>query len=87
MPRNVAKPLSEHDAYHQRKVWKALAAVDYRDVSLEYVKRDGTKGTATGKVQFFNGRVGYDTGSVTIDTTATKGRPTTVNMHRVTKVS
>jgi hypothetical protein len=85
MPRNEAKPLSENDAYHQRKVWRALESVkDYRDVGLTYIKRDGTTSRSAGKVLFFNGRIGFDTGSVTLDDPA-KGQRT-INLHRVTKV-
>jgi hypothetical protein len=50
------------------------------DVTVAYNKRDGSEGSATGPVLFFNGREGMDTMSVTIDTTASKGRQTTVNL-------
>lgn len=85
MPRNVAKMLSVEDNYHQRKVWKALNDVkDHRDVAVTYVKRNGETSRSAGKVLFFNGRIGFDTGSVTIDDPE-KGQRT-INLHRVIKV-
>lgn len=85
MPRNEAKPLSEHDAYHQRKVWKALETMpEWREVGLTYVKRNGEKSRSAGKIMFFNGQIGYDTGSVTIDDPVKGAR--TINLHRVIHV-
>lgn len=82
--RNQPKPLSEIEARYQRKVADILSKVTYRDVALTYTKRDGSESRSVGRVSFFNGRIGYDTGSVTIET-ADKG-PRTINLHRITKV-
>lgn len=85
MPRNQAKPLSEIEVRYQRKVADILAVTStYRDVALTYIKRDGTESRSVGRVKFFNGQIGYDTGSVTIDTIDKGYR--TINLHRITKV-
>lgn len=84
MPRNEAKPLSEIEARYQRKVMAALLPLDYRPVGLTYTKRDGSEGKSTGMVKFFNGRVNYDTGSVTIEDPVKGMR--TINLHRITNI-
>lgn len=65
---------------------------DMRDhngpVRLTYVTRDNNvkgahKGVAEGKVIRFEGDFNTDKGSVVIDTSATKGRPSTINLVRV----
>lgn len=84
MPRNVAKPLSPADA--------AVQNVRHHDllrrtgpVTVSYLKRDGSKSSSRGKVGFFSGQPGFDTGSVTIET-EDKG-PRTVNLHRIIQIS
>ena len=84
MPRNVAKPVSAHDAYHARKVADVLTPIN-REVTLTYVKRNGERSSSTGKVGAFSGIEGMDTHSVTLDT-ADKG-PRTINLHRVVMVA
>lgn len=83
MPRNVAKPVSEHDAYHAAKVARAIAPLT-RMVGLTYIKRDGTKSSSSGQVKFFSGVEGMDTHSVTIETPDKGNR--TINLHRIIKV-
>lgn len=80
--RNEAKPLNPVETAVQSLRHAALPVG--RRVHVEYVKRNGEKSSATGEVKFFNGRPGYDTGSVTIDTEDCG--PRTVNLHRITKV-
>lgn len=53
-------------------------------VTVHYVKRDGSASSSRGTVQFFNGREGMDTMSVTLDT-EDKG-PRTINLCRVKAV-
>lgn len=86
--RNEPKPLDHLDAQRQRLNLSILerAMAEGRVVTLEYVKRNGNLSSATGPVQFFNGKPGFDTGSVTVDSTESKGRPTTVNLHRITVI-
>jgi hypothetical protein len=79
MPRNEAKPLSLTDARRQRVNQRVLEGLT--EVTVKYTKRDGTESSSTGKVAYFNGLIGYDTGSVTIDT-LDKG-PRTINLHRI----
>lgn len=83
MPRNVAKPVSAHDAYHAAKVRRHIAPLT-RNVALTYLKRDNSVSRSVGTVTSFCGKEGMDTHSVTI-LTADKG-PRTINLHRVTKV-
>lgn len=86
MPRNRALPITDDE----RRAVIALVH-DMRDhdgpVRLTYDKRpvNGVveSGVAEGKVIGFSGNFAADTGSVTIDTSATKGRPSTVNLVRV----
>lgn len=86
MPRNEAKPLSEFDAMRQRLNLNSLspALQDGTVVTVEYVKRDGTTSSSTGVPTFVNGKPGFDTGSVTIET-EDKG-PRTINLHRITVI-
>lgn len=83
--RNIPKPLSPED-YAQQTRMRDILAAQSGPVTVFYTKRNGQEGSATGPVQFFNGKPGFDTGSVTIDSTETKGRPTTVNLHLITIV-
>jgi len=84
MPRNIAKALSGAETYRQTMAVEALSEVQAGDgvVEVRYTKRNGDSSSSTGKVAFFNGRVGFDTGSVTIDT-PDKGMRT-INLHRIT---
>jgi hypothetical protein len=77
--RNEPKPLSPIDARRQRVNQRVLEGL--QEVTVKYTKRDGTESSSTGTVKFFNGRIGYDTGSVTIDT-PDKG-PRTINLHSI----
>jgi len=80
--RNEPKPLNDLD--HRRQA-RALAALQARETAtVSYVKRDGKAGKATGKVAYFNGKPGFDTGSVTIET-ADRG-PRTINLHRIDSI-
>lgn len=79
MPRNEAKPLDEFSAARQRKMADALEIDQH--VTLTYSKRDGSESRATGTVKFFNGKIGFDTGSVTVET-SDRG-PRTINLHRI----
>lgn len=83
MPRNEARPLSATDHAVQTRNLHALQAVT-EPVTVFYVKRDGSESQSTGKVAFFNGQPGMDTGSVTIDTDD-KG-PRTINLHRIVEI-
>lgn len=87
MARNKGIPLSTEDM-------RAVIGLvhDLRDhdgpVRLTYVTRENNvkgqhSGVAEGKVISFSGDFATDTGAVTIDTSATKGRPSTVNLCRV----
>ena len=87
MPRNAAKPLSPSDALRQSRMADLLGGRLGEVVTLDYHKRNGEAGTGTGVIQFINGRPGMDTGAVTIDTTETKGRPTSVNLHLIDSVN
>ena len=85
--RNQPKPIS----LEERRAVIGLVH-DMRDhdgpVRLTYTTRKNNvagehNGVAEGKVIGYSGDFNADTGSVTIDTSATKGRPTTVNLVRV----
>lgn len=52
-------------------------------VTLSYIKRNGTEGESTGPVIGFSGVVGDKNFSVILDTSATKGRPSTINLDGV----
>jgi hypothetical protein len=81
--RNEPKPLTANERVTQDSVLRDLEPLAGTDavVEVHYIKRDGNKSSSTGKVAFFNGKPGFDTGSVTIDT-ADKG-PRTINLHRI----
>jgi hypothetical protein len=79
MPRNEAKPLSLADARRQRVNQRVLEGLS--EVTVRYTKRNGQESSSTGKVAYFNGQIGMDTGSVTIDT-PDKG-PRTINLHSI----
>lgn len=83
MPRNEAKRLDARDIFVQLNNRDRLA--DAGRVAVRYVKRDGTVSSSTGEVTFFNGRIGFDTGSVTI-TTEDKGART-INLHRIIEIN
>lgn len=83
--RNIPQALSPADDAVQR-VRQADLSNRTGAVSVFYTKRDGSTGSATGPVQYFSGKPGFDTGSVTIDSSETKGRPTTINLHRIIKI-
>lgn len=82
--RNQPIALDRTDAAHAYTVRDALT--EGKVYRLTYVKRDKTESESTGAVQYFNGREGCDTMSVTLDTTATKGRPSTINLVNVTSI-
>jgi hypothetical protein len=77
--RNEPKPLDRIDARRQRVNRDVLQGLD--EVTVRYTKRNGTESSSTGRVAYFNGKPGYDTGSVTIET-ADKG-PRTINLHLI----
>ena len=81
--RNQPKPLGPIERYLQDRATEALAPFVSTEtvVEVQYQKRNGDISSSTGKVAFFNGKPGFDTGSVTIDT-ADKG-PRTINLHRI----
>jgi hypothetical protein len=83
MPRNEARPLIPSLAARQRRNVEALEGRT-DTVTVRYIKRDDTESSTTGTVKFFNGRVGYDTGSVTIDDPAKGAR--TINLHRIYEI-
>lgn len=78
--RNQPKPLDHIDAKRQ-----SLNAERLRNatgpVTVHYRKRDETVSSTSGTVEFFNGRVGFDTGSVTIADPVKGNR--TINLHRI----
>lgn len=80
--RNQPKPLDEFDAARQRKIADSLAVGD--KVALTYTKRNGAESSSRGEVAFFNGHIGYDTGSVTV-LDPDKGMRT-INIHRIIEV-
>jgi hypothetical protein len=80
--RNEPKPLDRETAMRAYRVRDQLREGDH--VTLNYVKRDGSESSSTGRVAFFNGRDGMDTMSVTIDT-PDKGMRT-INLAGVTEV-
>lgn len=82
--RNQPKPLSPADSAVQRVRQHDLSRRE-GVVTVTYQKRDGSVSSSTGRVGFFNGRPGFDTGSVTIET-EDKG-PRTINLHRIIKIS
>lgn len=81
--RNQPKPLSPADYERQSRNLRILQGAD-KTVTVSYVKRNGQESSSTGTVAFFNGKPGYDTGSVTIET-EDKG-PRTVNLHRISSI-
>lgn len=83
MPRNIARPLDRADAIRQSL---NLRALENRKgaVTVTYTKRNGEVSSSTGTVEFFNGRVGYDTGSVTIADPVKGNR--TINLHRISGI-
>lgn len=86
MPRNPTVPLTDEERAIVDRFRPVLAAAHTREatVSMQYTKRDGSHGAAAGKIQYFSGS--ESCASVTLDTTATKGRPTTVNIRLIERV-
>lgn len=78
--RNQPKPLDRVDSIRQ-----SLNAERLRNqtgiVTVHYRKRDETVSSTTGTVEFFNGKIGFDTGSVTIADPSKGNR--TINLHRI----
>lgn len=84
MARNgTPKALSAETTRRQARIADILSGRLGEVVSLTYVKRNGETSSGTGEVLFFNGQPGFDTGAVTLDTTETKGRHSSVNLHNV----
>lgn len=87
MPRNVNVPLTTDEArrvaLHSADLW--IANGSGVSVTVDYHKRDGSTGTASGPVVSVNGE--DSTLSVTIDSTASKGRPTTVNVRLIDRIT
>ncbi len=80
--RNIPKPLDRADSIRQSINARTLQAVpEGKTVHVSYVKRNGEVSSSTGAVAFFNGRIGYDTGSVTIADPVKGNR--TINLHRI----
>lgn len=87
MVRNIPQPLSAETHAHQMRVHAVLDSLGQgTSVALTYVKRDGRPGVSVGPIIEFGGAPGLDTGCVIIDTSAAKGRPSTINMHNVISV-
>lgn len=84
--RNQPKPLDHIDTLRQRHNGERLNVFYGTDkiVTVTYSKRDGSVSSSTGTVDFFNGKPGFDTGSVTIKT-EDKG-PRTINLHRIIEI-
>ena len=86
MPRNEPLALSPEDQRVQARNLAVLQNVPAgKPVTVAYVKRNGQQSHSTGTVEFFNGKPGFDTGSVTI-ATDDKG-PRTVNLHRIIHIA
>ena len=85
MPRNEAHPLSQAAAMRAYTLRAALqgAQSNGQEVSMRYVKRDGTESASTGAIVGFPGRDGMDTMSVDI-VDRVKGIRT-INLNRVIK--
>ena len=83
--RNQPKPLNQTERFVQDRATEALKPFSGTDalVEVRYTKRNGDTSSSTGKVAFFNGIPGMDTGSVTIED-VTKGNRT-INLHRITE--
>lgn len=86
MPRNEAIPLNDAGLFLQKRAIEVLTDIQAKGekVELHYVKRNNDVSSSTGTIAFFSGKPGYTTGAVTLDTPE-KGRPTTINLHRITK--
>lgn len=82
--RNVPVALTPEEAAAAAKRKGILTDYMGRDVTLNYVKRDGTPGSSTGTVTSFNGTDGTDTMSVIVEC-ADKGRRT-INISRITNL-
>lgn len=78
--RNQPKPLDRGDSIRQSHNAQALRNRK-GEVSVHYIKRDGSQSSTHGTVEFFNGKIGYDTGSVTIADPIKGNR--TINLHRI----
>ena len=80
--RNEPQRLSPADIFKQTNNLDVLKGAS--KASVTYVKRDGKTSSSTGTIAYFNGRPGFDTGSVTIQT-EDKG-PRTINLHRIVDI-
>lgn len=78
--RNQPKPLDRVDSIRQSLNANRLRAAN-GPVTVHYRKRDNSVSSTSGTVEFFNGRVGFDTGSVTIADPVKGNR--TINLHRI----
>jgi hypothetical protein len=87
MPRNPVEPLTADEArtvaLHSADLW--IANGTGVSVTVDYRKRDGSTGTASGPVVEVLGT--DSTLSVVIDSTASKGRPTTVNVRLIDRIT
>jgi hypothetical protein len=83
--RNEDRTLTPAEAALVGTRTRQLTALVGKPVHLDYVKRDGLTGSATGTLERVtpNGSKGI----ALVDTTPTKGRPTSVNLYNVTRVT
>jgi hypothetical protein len=85
--RNTPKPLDPRDDARVESLVNYLRGLrEGTVVTLTYVKRDNSTSQSTGLVGKFSGTPHTDTASITIDTTPTKGRPSTINLVGVTNI-
>lgn len=84
--RNEPKPLTRQQARHAYAMQAALEAEQDagKSVTLNYVKRNGQTSSSSGTIEFFNGREGMDTMSVTVRDPSKGLR--TVNICRITSI-
>lgn len=82
--RNEDRILTSSEAALVATRTRQLTGMVGKSVTLEYVKRDGTESTSTGIVESVTPK--GSKGIVILDTRASKGRPTSVNLYNVTKV-
>lgn len=84
MPRHQTVALSAETTARQSRIATVLGARQGEVVSLTYVKRDsGRTSSSVGPVVEVGGLVGFSNGHVVIDTSETKGRPSSVNLHLI----
>lgn len=83
MARYADRALTTTELNTVKTVMPFLRAHVDKVVTLSYVKRDGSQSSSTGRVDTF---LGADRkASVILDTVATKGRPTTINLATITE--